>query len=402
MANETNLNTVDWDPEADRGGGERGAGSRSAQRLAEYDRLRERCPVAWSDRYDGFWTLTRFDDITAAARDHRRFRSGAPFVALPEFGHQIPISLNPPDHAPYRRMLNKYFAQDRMDALEPRMREFVREHLAPLIAGEGGDVIPALCQPLPARALGVLMNLPDAAYTDLVAHIAGFEQMGWDPQRVGEVIFEVFSTHIARVVAERREHPLDPEQDLLSGSMAMEIDGQPLADEDVIQIGVQMIAAGHATTADALGSAIYRLATNPDIQMRLRRQPELIPSAAEEFLRIETPLPELCRRAGTDMELGGRTIHEGDLIALNYGAANRDPKAFPHPEACIIDRSPNKHLAFGHGIHKCLGAPLARLELQVALEELLASTAEIELAEAPEVTTGLMLTGFTKLVVKIR
>ncbi|MGW1786589.1 cytochrome P450, partial [Streptomyces sp. NPDC002143] len=247
-----------------------------------------------------------------------------------------------------------------------------------------------------------LLNLPDDAYTDLVAQIAGFEEMGWDPAQVSRVIFEVFSSHITQVVAERRRHPLDPDLDLISGAMAMEVDGQPLPDESVVHIGVQMIAAGHATTADSLGSAIYRLATNPDIQMRLRRQPELIPLAVEEFLRMETPLPELGRRAAEDISLHGRTIPAGDPVALNYGAANRDGAAFEHPDSCIIDRTPNKHLAFGHGVHKCLGAPLARLELRVALEELLARTREIELDGVPETTTGLMLTGFVSLPIRVR
>ncbi|MEV0688134.1 cytochrome P450 [Nocardia sp. NPDC050378] len=390
-----------WDPEQDRAGGERGAGSRSSQRLAEYDRLRAQCPVAWSDRYSGYWTLTRFEDVTAAARDYTNFRSGSPFVAMPDFGSQIPISLNPPEHTVFRRLLNKYFTPQRMEALEPVIRGYVVEHLEAVLEAGETDIIAALCQPLPARALSALMNLPDSAYTDLVDQIAGFERMGWDPTQVGAVIFEVFSTHIAKVIAERRQHPLDPELDLLGGAMAMEIDGEPLGDDQVLQIGVQMIAAGHATTADALGSSIFRVATNPDIQMRLRRQPELIPQAVEEFLRIETPLPELGRKAGADFEFRGVPLREGDSVALNYGAANRDGDVFEHPEACIIDRNPNRHLAFGHGIHKCLGAPLARLELRLALEELLARTGEIELAGRPEVTKGLMLTGFTKLPIKV-
>ena len=393
---------ADWFPEEDRGGGARGSGSRSAQRLAEYQRLREECPVAWADDHGGFWSLTRHADVREAARQPARFASGAPFISMPNFGDQIPISLNPPEHAGYRRLLNRYFSTEAMARLEPVIRGFVVDHLEPLLEAGGGDVVAAFCQPLPARALSALLNLPDSAYTELVEQIAGFERMGWDPAKVGAVIAEVFGAHIARVVAERRARPLDPEIDLLSGVMAAEVNGQPLGDDTVIQIGVQLIAAGHATTADSLGAAMYRLATNPDIQMTLRRFPERIPSAVEEFLRIETPLPELARTATQDVELHGRTIRAGDRVALNYGAANRDPEAFEHPSACIIDRSPNDHLAFGSGVHKCLGAPLARLELRVALEELLARTAEIELAAPGTVTTGLMLSGFTSLPLRVK
>ncbi|HWU09290.1 MAG TPA: cytochrome P450 [Streptomyces sp.] len=394
---------ADWEPEQDRGGNARGGGSRSPQRLAEYDRLRQGCPVAWADDLSGHWTLTRFADVAEAARKPGTFESGEFFILpIPEGGRQIPITLNPPEHTVFRRMLNRYFTKERMDGLEPLIRSYAREHLAPILRAGGGDVVPALCQVLPARTLAALMNLPDAASDELLAQIASFEKMGWDPEKVAPVIFGVFASYIGQLVAERRKQPLDPDLDLISGAMAMELDGAPLPDEDVIGIGTQMIAAGHATSADALGGAIYRLATNPDVQMRLRRQPELIPTAVEEFLRLETPLPELGRRATEDVELHGRTIRAGELVALNYAAANRDPEAFEHPESCIIDRSPNRHLSFGSGMHKCLGAPLARLELRVVLEELLAATTEISLGGATEETPGLILAGFTTLPIRVK
>ena len=269
----------DWFPEEDRGGGARGSGSRSAQRLAEYQRLQEKCPVAWADDHGGFWSLTRHADVKEAARQPDTFASGAPFIMMPNFGDQIPISLNPPEHVGYRRLLNRFFAKEAMDRLEPAIRGFVVEQLDPLLSAGEGDVISGFCQPLPARALSALLNLPDAAYTELVEQIAGFERMGWDPAKVGAVIAQVFGNHIGRVVTERRSRPLDPETDLLSGVMAAEVNGKPLPDDIVIQIGVQLIAAGHATTADALGGVMYRLATNPDIQTTLRRFPEKIPTA---------------------------------------------------------------------------------------------------------------------------
>jgi cytochrome P450 len=391
-AQHSTTRSPDWFPEEDR----------SAQRLAEYQRLREECPVAWADDHGGFWTLTRHADVKEAARQPATFASGAPFIMMPNFGDQIPISLNPPEHVGYRRLLNRYFSAGAMAQLEPRIRGFVVEQLEPLLAAGEGDVVSGFCQPLPARVLAALLNLPDAAYLELVEQIAGFERMGWDPGKVGAVIAEVFGNHIGRVVAERRSEPLDPETDLLSGVMAAEVNGEPLPDDIVIQIGVQLIAAGHATTADALGGVMYRLATNPDIQMELRRHPEKIPTAVEEFLRIETPLPEIARDATQDVELHGRTIRAGDRVALNYGAANRDPEAFEHPTACIIERTPNDHLAFGSGIHKCLGAPVARLELRLALEEVLARTTEIELAGPGTQTTGLILTGFTNLPLRFK
>ncbi|MEV0688154.1 cytochrome P450 [Nocardia sp. NPDC050378] len=393
---------ADWEPMQDLAGNARGAGSRSAQRLAEYDRLRQQCPVAWTTDHPGYWTLTRFDDVTDAARKYGQFESGPFFViTLPEGGTHVPISLNPPEHTVYRRMLNRYFTKERMDELEPVIRSFARQQLAPILETGRTDAVQSLCQVLPARTLAALMKLPDETYHELIEQIAELERMGWDPDKLGPVIFGIFGTHIEKVVAERRKAPLNPDQDLISGAMAMLVDGEPLPDETVIRIGVQIIAAGHATTADALGGAIYRLATNPDIQTRLRRQPELIPQAVEEFLRLETPLPELGRRAVEDVELHGRTVRAGEFVALNYAAANRDPDAFEHADSCVIDRAPNKHLAFGAGVHKCLGAPLARLEMKVALEELLAATTEIFLDGTAQESAGPVLSGFSSLPIRV-
>jgi cytochrome P450 len=358
--------------------------------------------VAWTNDYSGYWTLTRFADVTEAARQPGTYESGPYFtLSMPGGGKQIPITLNPPEHTGYRRMLNRYFSQQRMDQLEPLIRSYARELLAPILQAGRADVVPILCQALPARTLATLLGLPDAAYHDLVAQMAELGEKG--AEEMAPVMFGILASYIQQVVGQRRQEPLDPDVDLISGAMAMEVDGEPLSDETVVGIGVQMIAAGHATSADALGTAIYRVATNPDIQMRLRRNPELIPTAVEEFLRLETPLPELGRRATTDVELHGRTIRAGEFVALNYAAANRDPEAFEHPDSCIIDRTPNKHLSFGSGIHKCLGAPLARLELRIVLEELLAATTEIRLdGVAAESTDLIVLAGLTSLPISVQ
>jgi cytochrome P450 len=381
--------TADWSPKDIRGG-------RSVERLAEYQRVMEECPVPWSDDFGGYWSITRYADVKEAARQPGVFKSGAPIIMWPDFADQIPISLNPPEHATYRRLLNRYVSKGAMAALEPTIRGYVVEHLEPLIGAGEGDIISGLCQPLPARALAALMNLPDSAYEEMVQQFRDFERMGWDPDKINAVIGQVFETAVAKVVEERRTHPLDPETDLLSGVLAARINGEPLSDHMVTQIGVQLFVAGHATTADALATTMYRLATNPDIQVELRRDPEKIPLAVEEFLRIETPLQDIGRTATQDVELHGRTIRAGDRVALNFATADRDPEVFEHPSACIIDRKPNDHMAFGSGIHKCYGAPLARLEMRLALEEILARTEEIALAGVGTETVG-RLRGFTSL-----
>ncbi|RZL85320.1 MAG: cytochrome P450 [Rhodococcus sp. (in: high G+C Gram-positive bacteria)] len=389
--------TVDWVPEE----GDFPGGVRSPEWINELARLRQGCPVAHSDMFGGFHTLTRYADVSKAALDFKTYRAGRPFVRVPGMKGLIPSGLNPPEHGIYRRVLNKYFTPERMDAIRPRLRQYVIEGLEPLLTAGSGDIVQELCQPYPARALSALMNLGEDAHVKLLSHFARFAEVGWDPEAMNELMFKVFAEHITNVVAERRQQPLDPEQDILSGIMAMDVGGEPIRDETVVAVGVALIGAGHATTADALSTSIYRLAVDPYLQARLRREPELIPQAVEEFLRLESPLPERGRFANTDIELHGTTIPEGSLVALNFGAANLDPEEFDHPEACIISRSPNRHLAFGHGAHKCAGAPLARVELAVALAELLARTQNFELAGPTQNAEGLMLNGISTLPLRL-
>ena len=388
---------ADWDPEADAPGAVPGGGVRGAHRQGEYARLREECPVAYSDHHGGFYTLTRYADVREAARDHKRFRSGQPFISAPGFNQSIPIGLNPPEHATYRRMLNKYFVPARMEELEPRLRAYADEHLDGLLARGHGEWVSELASPLPARGLCALLGIPDEAWKEMVGHVETLDSLRDDPAKINEIIFGLFAEQVEQLVSERRARPRDPERDLISGVLAMEIDGRPLAHETVLAIGVQIIAAGHSTTTDGLSGAAYRLATNPDIQARLRREPALIPTAIEEFLRLEIPLPEMGRTAGEDIDLHGRTIPAGCPVALNFGSANRDAVEFPNPEACIVDREPNRHLSFGHGVHKCVGAPLGRLEIRVALEQLLSRTIDFELDGRPEPRPAAFIGGFSTL-----
>lgn len=389
--------TVDWVPEES----DFPNGVRSAEFINELARLREQCPVAHSDMFGGFHTLTRYSDVSKAALDFKTYRAGRPFVRVPEMKGLIPSGLNPPEHGIYRRVLNKYFTPERMEAIRPRLRGYAVEGLEGLLAKGEGDVVVELCQPYPARALSALMNLGENAHVELLSHFTRFAAVGWDPEAMNEIMFKVFAEHITKVVAERRQRPLDPEEDILSGIMAMEVDGEAMPDETAVAVGVALIGAGHATTADALSTSIYRLAVDPYLQARLRREPELIPQAIEEFLRLESPLPERGRFAGTDIELHDVTVPEGALVALNFGAANLDPEEFENPESCIITRSPNRHLAFGHGAHKCAGAPLARVELAVALEELLARTQQFDLAGPTQNAPGLMLNGISVLPLRV-
>jgi len=386
---------VDWEPTGQRFDD----GLRDSRWVTEVNRLRGECPVAYSNEFGGFYSLTRYADVCRAALEHQTFESGQQFVRIPSL-FTIPGSLNPPEHTVFRRMLNRYFAPARMDALAPQITDCANELLDPLVARGQGDLVGGFCQPLAARGLAVLMNLGEEAYLDMLENFDRFDALGWEPQAVNELLVKVLRDHIAKLVAARRQQPMDPEVDLLSGAMTMEVDGAPLDDEQVIAIGIGMIGAGHSTTADALSSAVFRLATDPYLQSQLRAAPELVAGAVEEFVRLDAPVTERSRRAVSDVELAGRAIPAGSLVALNIGAANLDPEHFEHPEACIVDRSPNRHIGFGHGVHKCVGAPLARMEMKIAIQQLLGRTEGFVLNAAPENSPGLILKGLAKVPVR--
>jgi cytochrome P450 len=383
--------TVDWNP-LDAPTGE--------ALFPVYEELRGRCPVAHTSAYGGFWTLTRYADVVGAAKDTETFESRQPFVERPGTPEFIPLSTNGERHTYFRRLLAPYFTPARIRALEPRVRELVRQHLEPALAAGSGDLAVELAGPLPARVLCAFLNVPDdewVALKDLSNRVAGV--IGGGPEQQVAVT-DAFLEKAKQLVAQRRLAPLNPEEDLFSGLLAAERGGEPLDDSTIAHIGWQMIAAGHSTTTRALTVAIHRLATHAVEQARLRDNRERIPTAVEELLRIGPPLHLLGRHVTRDVERDGVTLHQGDLVGLSFAAANFDEGAFPEAHACDLARKPNRHLTFGIGPHICIGAPLARLELRIALDELLERTSSFSLDGEPVPTAGLK-SGYDRLPIRV-
>jgi cytochrome P450 len=406
---------VDFTPTDHIPGGAVGGGSRGTERMAEYDRLRAEVPVAWSDDFGGYWTLTRYADVRAVARNYEDFRSGRPFMWIPDTSDTypiIPISLNPPLHTVYRRELNKYFTPERMAEVEVDYRQQIIPMVQAAIAAGTPEIIWDFCAPATARGLATLLNLGEDAWQELLEELdrtnelrkAERENVGQSPDREGvdpQRFTKVTVAHIMRLIQERRENPRDPEKDLLTGLITMTIDGAKLDDAAATGIGAMILGAGHLTTQESIGNALFLIATNPGDQARLRRDPALLPAAIEEYLRVGPSTQEHVRRATRDIELHGRTINQGDYVGLNWWAANRDEAQFEHASSVIIDRTPNRHLSFGFGPHMCLGAPLARMEMRVVLEELLARTRSIELNGAPEPNLDSNQSGFNRLPLRL-
>jgi len=351
---------------------------KSGDIFADYAALRSQCPVAHSGRFGGFWVLLRYQEVAQAAIRHKTFRSRQPFVELPDFTEMIPLCANPPEHSVYRRVLNKYFTQARMEELEPAIRAAVVEHLEPMIRRGGGELVADLARPVPNRALCALLNMPESAWAKFAAHREQMLALRDDYAAINALVTQLFDEQIEALIAARRAEPRDPGQDLVSGVLTMAgPDGEALPEQVVRAIIRLILAAGSGTTTSAMTGAFVRLSASPVDQDRLRREPQLIPSAVEEYLRLEPSLHALARTTAEPVNVSGVEIPGEQLVALNFASANRDPQEFENPEVCQVDRRHNRHLTFGAGIHKCLGAPLARLELRVFLEELLARTSHL-------------------------
>ncbi len=353
---------------------------------ATWARLRAGCPVARGARWD-FWALTRYDDIVAASSRPADFSSAQGIVVPknPVSGRRAPLHFDPPEHPRYRRPLNAVFAAERVPAMEPRMRELAAELLEPFVAAGGGEFVMEFSSPYAGLVFADILHLPRDDARELNASGERFEhaQAHFDTETAERENQHLYA-ECRKIVAARRESPLDPAEDIVSALLAVEIDGEPLEDEFVAGSLRQLLIAAHVAPTALLASAVDHLARDGALQQELRDDPGLIPAALEELMRLYAPNQGFARTATRDVEVRGRTIRAGEMAALVLPSANRDPAVFDDPETFVLDRSPNPHLAFGHGPHKCAGIAVARAELRIALEELLARTASFERAGEPE------------------
>jgi cytochrome P450 len=339
--------------------------------FSTYSRLRTACPVGHSEKYDGFWYLTKNEDIFAAEQDPGTF-SVAPSMLLPDLGagfSMIPIDIDPPDHSQYRRILLPLFTPRAVARLENGMRQAARQLLQQVSGHDVADVSALYARPMP---------------TIVFSRLAGFPERDWPKfdAWVDDIIYER-TTRPARAHAAAREvvdyfdHLLQARpgeagnHDLISQLHRARVNGRPLTHGELVSYCYLLFVAGLDTTAWAIRSSLWYLARNPEDQERLRRQPGLIPVAAEEFLRTMSPVQAMARTCRADTEIRGRQIKAGDRVVLVFGAGNRDPDSFESPDEIQVSRESNRHLAFGAGIHRCLGSHLGRRELVVALEEFL-------------------------------
>ena len=333
--------------------------------------MREEHPLVHSELYGGFWVLTRYDDVTAAALDHESFTSAVVGTTIippsqPREYPLLPIELDPPEHTRYRALVNPLFAKPRIDAMRPDLEALASRLLEPFARKGGGDVIAEFAHPMSLGSLALLMNLPEEdeeRWFDWVERM--FSSALLDKGDQAEAVRDA-EAYIDALIAERRQAPRD---DFIGTLLEADVDGHHLSDREVRQFGILMLLAGYETTSGAMGMSLLHLAQHPEQRTQLFGDTDgLVHTAVNELLRFVSPVQAICRNAAHDVDVHGETIPAGDVVLLAYGAANHDPRAFEHPERCILDRHPNRHLAFGHGRHLCLGSNLARLELTIMIE----------------------------------
>jgi cytochrome P450 len=353
-----------------------------------FAQLRDQCPITHSDRYGGFWLLTRYGDVSDVAQDWEVFTSSVVGVTVipptqPRDRPQIPIELDPPLHTQYRGLVNRLFTRQAIEPLRPRLEELASEFLDAVVAAGRGELIEEFAVPMSVGTLGEFMGLPRADQPKWAGWVHRMlEGSIHDPAEQRRALAE-FEAYLGELIEERKR---ERHQDFLSVLLDSEIDGNRLTDDEIRGFGILMLMAGHETTASAMGVTLHLLAQHPDLRRRLAAEPELIPSAVNEFLRLASPIQLLCRNAARDVELHGRRVPEGDVVAIAFGSANRDPAVFEEPERCVLDRKPNRHLAFGTGRHLCLGAPVARMEMAVMLEQVVQRMPDFALDPARDVT----------------
>jgi cytochrome P450 len=373
-----------------------------------WDQLRGTCPVAHTDRYGGAWLPVSHADVSAVARDTDHFSSeGAvlankpprdQWISTAPIGGAPPITSDPPFHADARRLLLPAFSPQVVAEWEPEIRRLCNELIDNMGDGDTVDAAVQYAQNIPVYVIARMLGLPleDSDYFRETVHMV-LEEIGAEfGERQGA--FEKLDAYLTMHV---QDHIDNPKDDLIGFLLNAKIFDQPLSPEHVVGTIILLMVAGIDTTWSSIGSSIWHLAQHPSDLHRMVNEPELLPTAIEELLRMYAPVT-MARIVSQDAEIGGCPVKAGDSVLLPFPAANRDPEVFPDADKVIIDREENRHVAFGLGIHRCLGSNLARLELRIAVEVFIQRFPKFELADPSTVTWSLgQVRGPRKLPVRI-
>lgn len=350
-----------------------------ADSYARYAEWRERCPVAHSDAFGGFYIFNRYADVRAAAKDWQTYSSAEGFVLPPLPEPAWAIGADPPQHTQERGLFREVLNNDMYRTFEEHaVHDATRLIEAFLPQGEV-DLVEALCEPIPVLTICGMIGL-DTEEATRVRPVAmkAFEATK-DTQLAAEAN-AVLNELVKEFSDARRSEPRD---DFMTRVATEPIEGVMFSDDEIGNLLQGVLIAGHHTTTSAMSSLFRRILVEPGLKQRLLDDPDLIRPAIEETLRLHTPLHMFGRTTQCPVTVADVEVPDHSFVMLNWASANRDPEVFENPDEFRLDRSPNPHVAFGFGVHTCVGAQLARIELGVVTRELLARVPDIELAEEP-------------------
>ncbi|MFI6509582.1 cytochrome P450 [Streptosporangium sp. NPDC050855] len=382
-----------------------------------YDELRRERPVDFFEP-TGQWLVARHADVNALLRDRRLGRSYLHVATHAEFGRpddpefQDPfwrviragmLDVEPPVHTRLRRLVSKAFTPRMVEALRPKVARMAGRLVDDFVERGGGDLIAEVAEPLPVAVIAEMLGVPEADRHLLrpwSARICGMYELrpSVEAQHAAVRAAEEFSAYLVDLARARRA---DPGDDLISALALVADEGDRLTEEELVGTCVLLLNAGHEATVNVTGNGWWALFRNPAELERLRADPGLLPTAIEELMRWDTPLQMFERWVLEDVSVGGVDIPRGAEVALLFGSANRDPEVFADPGRLDVGRADNPHISFGAGIHFCLGAPLARIELIESFGTLLRRAPRMEPVAEPTWGPGYVIRGLTSLDVRI-
>ncbi|MFB8775483.1 cytochrome P450 [Streptomyces broussonetiae] len=382
-----------------------------------YAELRARGRVQYFEATDQ-WLVPRHADVSALLRERRLGRTYQHRFTHEDFGRTAPppeqepfhtlndhgmLDLEPPDHTRIRRLVSKAFTPRTVERLKPYVTQLAGELVERLVEAGGGDLLADVAEPLPVAVIAEMLGIPEGERAPLrpwSADICGMYELNPSPETAARAVRASveFTEYLRELIAARRR---EPGEDLISGLIAAHDEGDRLTEQEMISTAVLLLNAGHEATVNATVNGWYALFRNPEQLAALRADHSLVPGAVEELMRYDTPLQLFERWVLDEIEIDGTTIPRGAEIAMLFGSANRDPEVFEAPEVLDLGRKENPHISFSAGIHYCIGAPLARIELAASMTALLEKAPTLALAEEPERKPNFVIRGLEGLSVSV-